>query len=161
MSKHEGVKIVADEEVPAIHFYRDFAGTPAQLMRAHLEPELFQQWIGPSVMDTKIDYWDARVGGSYRYISIHEGEEYPFRGCFHDIGDNKFVQTFTWEGQPDGVSLETIEFAANEDGTTSMHAVSLCGSFAERDAWLSSGMEQGVTDGYNKIDGMLRNGDIS
>ena len=26
---------------------RDFAATPAQLVRAHTDPELFVQWVGP------------------------------------------------------------------------------------------------------------------
>ena len=34
-------RIEADEKVPMIHIYRDFAATPAQLFRAHTDPELF------------------------------------------------------------------------------------------------------------------------
>ena len=31
-----------------IHIYRDFAATPAQLLRAHTDPELFARWVGPA-----------------------------------------------------------------------------------------------------------------
>ena len=34
-------RIEADDRVPMIHIYRDFAATPAQLFRAHTDPELF------------------------------------------------------------------------------------------------------------------------
>lgn len=148
-------RIEADKEVPIIHIYRDFNASVEQLMRAHTDPDLFVQWVGPDSIDSKIDYWDARDGGSWRYVSSRDGEEFAFRGCFHEVGDNRIVQTFTWEGQPDGVALETLTFTANADGTTTLHAQSLCDSFAGRDAWLASGMEVGVNEGYAKLDEMV------
>jgi hypothetical protein len=39
-------------------------------------------------------------------------------------------------------------------------ATSLVDSFEDRDAWLSSGMEVGVNDGYAKLDTMLESGDV-
>lgn len=153
-------RIEADPEVPMIHITRDFAATPAQLLRAHTDPELFVRWIGPSTSDTKIDYWDARTGGSWRFIGASGGEEYAFRGCFHEVSDDRIVQTFTWEGQPEGVSLETLTFEDLGDGRTRLHAQSLVDSFAGRDQWLASGMETGVDDGYAKLDGLLADGDL-
>jgi hypothetical protein len=46
------------------------------------------------------------------------------------------------------------------DGRTRLHAVSLCDSFEDRDAWLRSGMETGVNDGYAAIDELLANGSL-
>ena len=40
-------RIEADPTVPMIHIYREFTATPAQLLRAHTDPELFARWIGP------------------------------------------------------------------------------------------------------------------
>src|SRR3546814_1140561 len=51
--------IEADPDVPIIRISRDFDATPAQLMRAHTDPELFARWVGPDGMDTKILEWDA------------------------------------------------------------------------------------------------------
>ena len=87
-------------------------------------------------------------------------EEYSFRGCFHEIGD-RLVQTFTWEGMPEGVSLETMTFEELGDGRTRLHAKSLCDSFEARDGWLSSGMEVGVNDGYAKLDDLVAAGEIA
>jgi len=39
--------IEADPTVPIIRVTRDFAATPAQLFRAHTDPELFARWVGP------------------------------------------------------------------------------------------------------------------
>ncbi len=153
-------QISADPAVPVIRITRDFAATPAQLMRAHIDPDLYVRWVGPNDTDTRIDYWDAARGGKWRFSGTSEGQEYSFYGSFHDITDDRIVQTFTWEGQPDGVSLETLWFEDLGDGTTRLHAQSLVESFESRDAWLASGMEVGVNDGYAKLDQLLGDGEV-
>ena len=151
--------IVADEKLPIIRVTRDFAATPAQLMRAHLDPELYVRWVGPNGTEATIDVWDVRDGGSWRFVgSGQDGQEYAFRGCFHRIGTDTIVQTFTWEGMPEEVSLETVRFEDLGDGRTRLHGQSLVDSFESRDAWLRSGMEVGVNDGYAKIDRLLAEG---
>ena len=61
---------------------------------------------------------------------------------------------------PDDVALETLTFEDLGDGHTRLHALSLCDSFEARDAWLRSGMEIGVNDGYATIDRMLADGSL-
>lgn len=153
--------IEADPTVPAIHITRDFQATPEQLLRAHTDPELFTQWVGPDGTHTSIDHWDARTGRSFRYVAvIGDGGEFGFRGCFHEVRPGRIVQTFTYEGDPDGVALETLCFEDLGDGRTRLHAQSLVESFEARDAWLKSGMETGVQDGYAKLDRMLADGTV-
>jgi uncharacterized protein YndB with AHSA1/START domain len=158
MNTMAGARIEADPTVPVIHITREFNATPAQLMRAHTDPEIFVRWVGPEGTTTKVDYWDARTGGSWRFTGTNEGAEYAFRGCFHEVGENKIVQTFTYEAMPDGVSLETLTFTDLGDGRTRLHATSLCDSFEAREGWLNSGMEVGINDGYAKIDALLADG---
>ncbi len=157
---HPRATITADPTVPAIHITRDFRATPAQLHRAHTDPDLYKRWIGPRELGTEIDYWDARTGGSWRFVNTRGEEEYGFHGCFHEVSDDRLVQTFTWEGMPTEVSLETMTFEDLGDGRTRLHATSLCGSFEGRDAWLASGMETGVNDGYAKLDDLIAEGTV-
>ncbi|HVL98653.1 MAG TPA: SRPBCC family protein [Egibacteraceae bacterium] len=152
--------IEADERLPIIRITRDFAATPAQLLAAHTDPELFAQWIGPDGMETETPIWDARDGGEWRFVQRRDGEEYAFRGCFHQVSEHRIVQTFTYEGDPDGVALETLTFEDLGDGRTRLHAQSLVDSFEGRDAWLRSGMEVGVDEGYAKLDRMLSHGAV-
>jgi len=147
--------IAADPKLPIIHITRDFAATPEQLFRAHTDPEIFARWIGPDRLGTRIDYWDARSGGSWRFVSTSDGQEHGFHGCFHEVGEDRIVQTFTFDGQPDGVALETLWFEDLGDGRTRLHAQSLVDSFEDRDQWLASGMETGVDEGYAKLDAIL------
>jgi uncharacterized protein YndB with AHSA1/START domain len=147
--------IEADPKVPVIRMSRDFNGTPEQLFRAHTDPALFAQWIGPNAMETRVVEWDARSGGSWRYVSTRNGEEYGFRGSFHDVRPDRIVQTFTFEGQPDEVALETLWFEDLGNGRSRLRTQSLVDSFESRDAWLASGMEVGVNEGYAKLEEML------
>ena len=153
-----GATIEADTDVPIIRITRDFHATPAQLMKAHTDPELFARWVGPDGMDTRILEWDARNGGCWRYVAARDGQEFAFRGCFHTVADDRIVQTFTFEGMPDDVALETLWFEDLGDGRTRLHAQSLVDSFEGRDAWLASGMETGVNQGYAKLDGLVASG---
>ena len=152
--------IEADPKLPIIRITRDFAATPEQLFRAHTDPKLFAQWIGPDAQKTRVDYWDARSGGSWRFVSTDGGQEHGFHGCFHEVSKDRLVQTFTYEGFPDGVALETLRFEDLGDGRTRLHATSLTDSFEGRDAWLASGMEVGVNQGYAKLDEMLSDGTL-
>jgi len=152
--------IEADPKLPIIRMTRDFAATPEQVLRAHTDPVLFAQWVGPDGMDTRIEHWDARTGGSWRFVSVREGVEYAFRGCFHEVRRDRIVQTFTFEGEPDGVALETLWFEELGPGRTRLRTQSLVDSFEGRDAWLASGMETGINEGYAKLDRMLADGAV-
>lgn len=149
-------KIEADPNLPIIRMTRDFAATPAQLLKAHTDPELYVKWVGPHNTSVNIDYWDARTGGSWRF----EGSGYGFHGSFHEVSENRIVQTFTWEDMPEAVSLETLTFEDLGNGRTRLHATSLVDSFEAREGWLASGMEVGVNDGYEKLDGLIAEGSV-
>jgi uncharacterized protein YndB with AHSA1/START domain len=150
--------IEATQDMPAIKMSREFAATPAQLVRAHTEQDLFVQWVGPNGSALEIDYWDARTGGSWRFAGTSEEGEFGFYGSFHEVREDRLVQTFTYEGFPDSVALETMWFEELGDGRTRLHIQSLYDSYEARDGMLSSGMDVGVNDGYAKLDQLLANG---
>jgi uncharacterized protein YndB with AHSA1/START domain len=68
------------------------------------------------------------------------------------------VQTFTFEGQPDGVALEKLVLEDLGDGRTRLTSTSLVDSFADRDAMIASGMEVGIREGYERLDEVLAQG---
>jgi len=157
---HE-TEITADPEVPVIRISREFNAPRHKVFRAHVDPELLVRWLGPRDLEMAIDYFDCRTGGAYRYVHRRGDDEFGFHGSFHEVRpDELIVQTFTYEGVPDGVALERATFEAPEDGRTRLTVTSLVGSFAERDAMLASGMEHGVREGYEKLDELLRNSGV-
>ena len=148
--------IEVDPHVPLVRITRTFDAPVEQVFRAHVEPELVVQWLGPRELEMRVDQWDCRTGGSYRYLHSRDGEEYGFHGCFHEVRPSELIiQTFTFEGVPDGVALEKLVLEDLGDGRTRLAATSLCDSFADRDAMLSSGMDVGVRAGYERLDELL------
>ncbi len=157
-TRYAEAAIEAVPDLPIVRITRDFRATVEQLMRAHTDPELFVRWIGPDAVTSRIDQWDCRTLGSYRYVCEHDGVEHGFRGTFPEVGDDRIVQTFTWEGMPEAIALETLWFEDLGGGTTRLHAQSLCDSIEGRDGMLSSGMDTGVHEGYAKLDALLADG---
>jgi uncharacterized protein YndB with AHSA1/START domain len=152
--------IEADPNLPTIRIIRDFDAPPEKVFRAWVEPELVVQWLGPKSTEMRIDQWDARTGGNYRYSALQDGEVVAaFYGSFHEVRPSeRLVQTFTWEGMPDGVSLDTMTFEDLGDGRTRTIGLSVVENFEGRDAIMASGMEVGVNEGYEKLDALLAQG---
>lgn len=149
-------KIVADPDVPLVRITREFDAPVAEVFRAHTDPDLLVKWLGPRRHEMRIDHYDAQTGGSYRYVHVSGGNEFAFHGCFHEVRRAELiVQTFTYEGDPDGVALERMRFEDLGDGRTRLTATSLVDSFAGRDAFLASGMDVGVREGYQRLDELL------
>lgn len=149
-------EIVADPDLPLVRIVREFDAPPEKVFRAHTDPDLVLQWLAPRGLGMRLDHWDCRNGGSYRYLHLRDGDEFAFRGCFHEVrAPDLIVQTFTFEGFPDGVALERLELEDLGDGRTRLTATSLVDSFEGRDAVLSSGMEDGLRECYERLDEML------
>ena len=148
--------IESDPKVPLVRIVREFDAPPEKVFRAHTEPDLVAQWLGPADLEMTVEYFDARTGGAYRYVHRRGDEEYCFFGSFHEVRPNEtIIQTFCWEGMPDGVALERLDLEDIGDGRTRLVATSLVDSFEGRDAFVASGMETGVTQGYQKLDALL------
>jgi uncharacterized protein YndB with AHSA1/START domain len=153
---HE-TEIVLDPDVPLVRITREFDAPPDKVFRAHTDPDLLVQWLGPRGLEMRIDHHDCRTGGSYRYVHTQGDEEYWFRGCYHDVRPDEkvIVQTFTYEEVPDAVSLERLVLEPLEGGRTRLIATSLVDSFEGRDMFVSSGMEVGIQEGYERLDELL------
>lgn len=154
---HPGTTIEADPDVPTVRIVREFDAPRELVYRAHVEPELVAQWMGPHSIGMDIDVWDIRTGGEYRYTATREGEEVAhFYGAVHRVNENeKIVQTFGFEEMPDAVSLDTLVFHELPDGRTRLEALSVVYDFESRAGMLASGMEVGVNEGYDAPDALL------
>jgi uncharacterized protein YndB with AHSA1/START domain len=146
-------QIIAEPGLPQIVITREFDAPRELLFRAHVDPELLVQWLGPRRLTTTVEQLDARHGGTWRFIHRDtDGAEYAFRGVFHGTpSPDGIVQTWEFEGVPGHVSLETLTFEEH-DGRTLLRAVATYQSVEDRDAMVQSGMEEGVNDGYERLD---------
>lgn len=146
--------IIADPDLPKITITREFDAPPDRVFAAHVDPEIFQRWIGPSQYDVTIGRWDATTGGSFRYAT---GEHWFF-GSFHEVltDQHKIVQTWSWEGLPGAVSLDTLTVTELPGGRSLLTTVSQVDSMQAQAGMLASGMEVGVNEGYAKLDEVLK-----
>ena len=148
------VIITAPEGVPFIDIEREFDAPVAAVFRAHKEPDLIKQWLGPNGYEMDIQRYDFTTGGGYRYVHRNpQGQEFAFNGVFHVVRDNEFaIQTFEFEGYPDVVAIESLRFEDLGNGRTRLVAHSVYPSLESRDGMVASNMEVGVTEGYERLD---------
>ena len=153
----KSVTITAPEGVPFIEFEREFDAPVAAVFRAHQDPDLVKQWLGPRGYEMDIERYDFSTGGGYRYVHRNDkGEEYAFNGVFHVVRDNEFaIQTFEYDGAPDQVSIEFLTFTDLGAGRSRLSGHAVYPSVEARDAMVTSGMEGGMAEGYDKLDKLL------
>jgi len=149
------IEVVPD--LPLLRMEREFDAPPELVYRAHVDPALVAQWLGPTSIECRIEKWDMRTGGEYRYTALQDGQEVAhFYGAVHRVWENrKIVQTFGFEEMPEAVSLDTLELHDLGNGRTRLESLSVVYSIEDRDAMVASGMETGVVEGYAALDRLL------
>lgn len=140
----------------AMEFTRDFDAPVAALYRAHAEPELVTQWLGPRDLEMTVEQWDFRTAGSYRYVHRADRGQFRFNGVFHVVRENDIViQTFEYDGAPDSVNIEYLWFSDLGGGRSRLRGRSITPTVQARDALLQSGMEGGMSEGYERLEELL------
>ena len=142
--------------VPWIDFTREFDAPVAAVFEAHRDPDKVKQWLGPHGYEMVIDEWDFTTGGGYRYEHRTDHGNFGFRGVFHTIRENEFaLQTFEFDGAPDEVALEFMWFEDLGDGRTRLRGRSIGRTVEGRDAMVESGMEVGMSQGYDRLETLV------
>ena len=141
----------------AMRLERDFDAPAELLLRAHTDPELLVQWLGPRRLKMRVERLEPRDGGRWRYVHWgDDGVEHWFHGVFH--GDPSVEggirQTFEYEGGPGQVAFETMTFD-ERDGRTTLRGISVFVTVEARDAMLASGMEEGTEDSFARLDELI------
>ena len=134
---------------------REFDAPPQAVFRAMTDPELIPQWWGPAAYTTEVVELDARNGGSWRFVQRGDDGEFGFHGVFHEVlPDERIIQTFEFEPMPGHVILDTMVF---EDlgGRTRIRGISAYQTVEDRDGMVASGMEGGMSEGYDRLDVLL------
>jgi uncharacterized protein YndB with AHSA1/START domain len=152
-------KIVADPGKQEVFITREFDAPRELVFKAFTDPKLYVQWLGPRRMKMRLDKFEPRTGGMWRFIHSDEnGNEYSFHGVNHEVlPPERLIDTFEFEGLPEKghVSLETARFEELPGGRTRLTIQSVFQSVADRDGMVQSGMEQGTTESFDRLDELL------
>ncbi len=126
---------------------------------AWTQPELVRQWmLGPDGWTMPVCEIDLRVGGKYRYVWRREStaSEMGLSGTFREVqAPERLVSTEIFdEDWTGGEALSTLVLTERDGKTTATNTV-LYASGEARDGALKSGMADGVSVGYDRLDEVL------
>jgi uncharacterized protein YndB with AHSA1/START domain len=151
-------RMVAEPGIPSVTIEREVAAPRDVVFRCFTEPDLLVQWLGPRKYGMRVDHMDVRHGGSWSFVNIdpETGAEFAFRGVYHgEPTPDQFVQTFEYLGAPGHISMDTLNLVDRGDGRTLIRTTSLFQSVEARDAMIEHGMEDGVKEGYERLDELV------
>lgn len=157
MSKHQ-TTITAELGKQDLVITREFDAPRALVYKAHIDPALYVQWLGPRGYEMQLETFEPHSGGRYRYIHKDPaGNVFAFRGVFHEMSEALMIQTFEFEGLPERghVTLDTMRLEALPGNRTRITIHTVFQSVADRDGMVQAGMEHGVKDGYERLDEVL------
>ena len=159
MSEKKNLTVVtAEPGKQEVFITREFDAPRELVFKAHTDPDLYVQWLGPRGYEMKLETFEPVSGGRYRYIHKDpEGNQYGFHGVFHEMSEELMIQTFEFEGLPEKghVTLDTMRLEALPGNRTRITIQSVFQSVSDRDGMIQSGMERGVREGYERLDEVL------
>jgi len=159
MTGHNQTTITATPGVQEHVITREFDAPRELVFRAHTDPKLYVQWLGPRNVTMTVEKLEARNGGSWRFIHTNQkGNAFGFHGVFHEVlAPERIIQTFEFDALPEKghVVLTTARFEALPGNRTRLIAQDVYQSVADRDAAINSGMEKGINEGYERLDELL------
>ena len=150
--------VTAEPGKQELFITREFDAPRDLVFKAHVDPKLYIQWVGPKDLTMTIQKFDMVDGGSYKYTHEREGNKYAFFGVSHEIHPpDRIIGTFEFDGLPERghviMGKNVFEELPN-DRCRVVHQ-SVFFSVSDRDGMVQSGMESGVTEGYHKLDALL------
>ena len=150
------VTIEVPENSLEIRTSREFDAPVDKVFRAHHDPELIPQWMGPKYLENVECTFEKSHGGTWTLVQRDpDGNEYGFRGVVHGEPTPELSQrTFEWLGMPGHVSFETMRIEDIGDGRCRVHGVSVFTTVEDRDGMANS-MGEGVNEGYERLDDLL------
>ena len=158
MASKNKLTVTAQPGRQDILIVREFDAPRELVFRAHTDPKLYVQWLGPHGYEMVLETFEPVSGGRYRYIHRDaDGNEFAFHGVFHEMSEELMIQTFEFEGLPERghVALDTMRLEKLPGDRTRATIQSVYQSVVDRDGMVESGMEKGMSEGYERLDQLL------
>jgi uncharacterized protein YndB with AHSA1/START domain len=143
-----------------IRIMRDFDAPRNLVFQAFTTPELVKRWWHANRGRATSAEVDLRVGGKWRWVMVtHRGQEVAFHGEYRTIVPNeRLVYTEVYEGVPGGDDLPVVvDLTFTErNGVTKLLEIVQCPSREVRDVIIQSGMEDGMQDALDLLEGVAK-----
>lgn len=128
---------------------------------AFSKSEILKRWFGPRGWSLVTCDIDARVGGGFRFVlRAPDGREVGMRGAYRELSPpTRFVHTESFDDFPGESQVTSV--LTERDGYTTLAATILYPSKEIRDAVIKTGMEHGAAESYDKLEEILRTGELA
>lgn len=140
---------------------RRFDATPEEVYRAHVDPEILQQWLlGPEGWTMPVCINEAKAGGKIRYEwSDGKGNGFFLTGEFIEVSPPHRIVHVERMHLPDPTPDNHVvtTFQADGNGTLMTMRMTLPSEEVRRNM-LATGMEHGMEDSYARLEGLWRGG---
>lgn len=154
-------KIHADEGKSDLTITREF-DLPAELVfRAHVEPELFEQWMSHDYGTVKVVKFEARKHGGWEFETSAPDGSVVFRanGTIHEfLPGQKITRTFEMDGSPFDIQLEFLEFEELSADSSRLTIHSIYRSPDLRDQMLKLPFASGLSMAHDRLQNILSQG---
>ena len=149
-SRKATVTLPADDQ---ILITREFDAPRHLVYKAYTTPELVKRWWSAKRGEVTVAEIDLRVGGAWRYVMIADGGvEVAFHGEYREIVPNeRLVSTEVYEGMAGAEAVDTLTLSES-DGRTKLAILVQLASKEHRDAYIESGMEDGLQDAFDLLE---------
>ena len=146
-------KISAEEGKQELVITREFDLPLELLFKAHVDPEIVEQWMG-----TKVLKLENKKHGSWQFETTDAKGNVVFKagGVIHEFSPNqRITRTFEMENAPFGVQLELVEFERITDGSSKINMHVIYESVAKRDQVLKLPFAQGINMAHNRLESIV------
>jgi uncharacterized protein YndB with AHSA1/START domain len=150
--------VTAEPGKQELFITREFDAPRELVFKAHTDPDQYVQWVGPKDLEMTVQKLDAFDGGTFEFTHKRDGHSYRFFGSYHEVLENeRIIGTFEFDGLPERghVIMGKTSFEELPNNRSRLTHQSVFFSVADRDGMVQSGMERGVTEGYEKLDVLL------
>jgi uncharacterized protein YndB with AHSA1/START domain len=155
-----------NKDTATIHVTREFAADLDIVWDAFTKAEILDQWMGPKPWRVQTKEMDFREGGRWlysmigpdnapptryslaEYIEIRPKTSFTTKNSFSDENGNHVNSGFTF-------SITKYTFKPGVDKTTMQMAKKMA-SLAELEQFVAIGYEEGMAEGMNNLDEVLK-----
>jgi|SRR5687768_6758118 uncharacterized protein YndB with AHSA1/START domain len=151
-------KVRAGDGQQDIVITREFDLPVDLLFKAHVEPEIFEEWMSHEYGTTKLLKLETKQHGGFIFQTTDAQGTVLFKanGVIHEfVPDQKITRTFEMENSPFEVQLEFLVFEKLTDDTSRLNMQIVFRTPALRDQLLKLPFEYGLSMAHNRLQEVL------
>lgn len=151
-------KVTAEDGQQFLVITREFDLPVELLYRAHVDAEIFSEWMSHEYGTTKVVKLDCQKHGGWQFDTVDAQGNLVFRanGVFHDLVPNKqIIRTFEMDNTPFPVQLEFLDFESLGEDKSKLSLQIVYKTLEHRNEMLKLPFQQGMNMAHNRLQEVL------